>query len=125
MKTIIPFTDFGHLKAGRDKTRVHLYYLRLLNTLIVSFFGGRPHLGAVTASLKLNAKKKFSGTFRVPGHRDDVVTKKAGSILSKGISGAIVATAGIHYNGATRPQIQSIVKNSEKLSRQLVSILKS
>lgn len=124
MHTIFPFTRFGHLSAGKNKTRVNLYYLKVLNSLFVSFLGGRPHVGAVTASLIPNSKI-FSKTLRMPGHRDDVVTKKAQAIFSKRIKGPVVTVAGIHYDKATRPQIQNIVKNSEKLSRRLVSLLQS
>ena len=122
MQIGIPFARFGTLTAGEENTKVRLLYFKILNALFVSFFGGRPHVGAVTAALKPNLRE-YTKTVKLPGHRDDVVTRKAGSILSQKIPGLVVATAGIHYNNATCPQIRAIVKNSEKLSRRLLEVL--
>lgn len=113
---------FGHLSTGGKKTQVNLCYFKFFNTLFVYLYGGKPHLGGATAVLKIYSRK-LARTLRIPGHRDDVVTKKASSILSKKFGGAVLVFAGIHYDKATTRQIQSIVKNSEKLSRKLISIL--
>ncbi|MBI4411957.1 MAG: hypothetical protein HY541_05690 [Deltaproteobacteria bacterium] len=123
MQIGIPFARFGMLTAGEENTKVRLLYFKILNALFVSFFGGRPHVGAVTAVLKPNSRE-YAKTVKLPGHRDDVVTRKAGSILSQRIPGPVVATAGIHYDNATPLQIRAIVKNSELLSRQLLSVLR-
>ncbi|MBI2340693.1 MAG: hypothetical protein HYU99_10095 [Deltaproteobacteria bacterium] len=122
MKISVPFARFGTLTAGEENTKVSLVYLKILTALFVSFFGGRPHVGAVTAVLKPNLRE-YAKTVKLPGHHDDVVTRKAVSILSQKIPGPIVTLAGIHYDNATRPQIRAIVKNSEKLSRSLLAVL--
>ena len=122
MKISIPFTRFGALAAGGENTKVYLLYFKILNALFVSFFGGRPHVGALTAAFKPNSKK-YMKTFKLPGHRDDVITRKSGSILVRRLGGPIVALAGIHYDNAKTKQIQTIVKNSELLSRRLLDVL--
>lgn len=122
MKIGIPFARFGTLSAGAQNTRVHLLYFKILNALFVSFFGGRPHVGALTAAFKPNSRK-YMKTFKVPGHHDDVVTRKSGSILTGRLTGPVISLAGIHYDNAKAKQIRTIVENSVKLSRRLLTVL--
>lgn len=120
MRTAIPEKFAGHLARGQGKTRVHLFYCKAFDVLFASFFGGRPHLGAASATLD-SFRKKFSGTVKLPGHHDDVVTKKALSILATNHHRLVVTLAGIHYDRAAGPQIRSIVRNAEWLSRKLAT----
>lgn len=123
MQIGIPFARFGTLTAGDEKTKVHLLYLKILNALFVSFFGGRPHVGALTAAFKPNSKR-YMKTLKLPGHRDDVVTRRCGSILIQRLPGPVISLAGIHYDNAKAGQIQAIVKNTELLSRRLLDVLR-
>ena len=77
-------------------------------------------MGAASVALD-SFKKRFSGTVRLPGHHDDVVTKKALSILATDHRRLVVTLAGIHYDRVAAPQIRSIVKNAEWLSRKLAT----
>lgn len=120
MSSAIPEKYAGHLVKGKGKTRVHLFYCKAFDVLFASFFGGRPHLGAASAALD-SFKKRFSGTVKLPGHRDDVVTKKALSILATNHHRLVVTLAGIHYDRAAAPEIRSIVKNAAWLSRKLAT----
>lgn len=120
MKSAIPEKIAGHLARGKGKTCVHLFYLKAFDVLLATFFGGRPHLGAVSVALD-TFKRRFSGTVKLPGHRDDVVTKKALSILTTDHHRLVVALAGIHYDSVAGPQIRSIVRNAEWLSRKLAT----
>lgn len=116
------FTDFGILSAGRNKAQIKLYYVKILNTLFVSFLGGRSHVGALSAALWPRFKK-LKGTLKIPGHRDDVITRDALDFLLKKARGPVVVTAGIHYDKIRPAQIQKIVANSRFLCKELAARL--
>lgn len=118
MKWKLPF---GYLKAGKGKTRVELIYLKTPGALTAYYFGGKPHLGAVTAGLHLRSKKVHR-TLCLNGHRDDTITKRAEEILCKNRNGLVITGAGIHYEKATVPQIRALVKNADTLSHKLVRL---
>lgn len=124
MQINIPFTKMGHLRAGSGRTTVHLFYFycRVIGGLLVAVTGGRPHVGALTTGIRLKGKR-FSRTFSLPGHRDNVITKRLHFILARKIKGPFLICAGIHYDKATKGQIQNLIKNSERLGRQLAGIL--
>lgn len=114
--------NFGRLTAGRGKTRVGLIYLRTPGAITAYYYGGRPHLGAVTAGVHLNSRK-LHRTLARKGHRDDTITKRAEEILCKNRNGLVIAGAGIHYKNATIPQIRALVKNADLLSHKLLSLV--
>lgn len=117
----IPF-QYGRLTKGHDRTRVDLYYLKTPGSLVSFFTGGRPHVGAVSVGVRAGPLHLLK-TLRIPGHREDAVTRQAGEILSKKIPGSVVVGAGIHYNRATRQEIRMIVNNSKSLCQNLLSQL--
>src|SRR3989338_8435113 len=118
LKNSLPF---GYLKSGKGKTRVELVYLKTPGALTAYYFGGKPHLWAVTAGVHL-LSKKMHRTVCLNGHRDDTITKRAEEILCKNRNGLVITGAGIHYKNATVPQIRSLVKNADVLSHRLVRL---
>ena len=117
LKNFKPF-QYGHLKMGSKKSKVQVYYLKAAKSLFVYFYGGKPHLGGLTAKLKLG-DLDLSKTFSLPKHHDDVVTKKANRILTKKLSGVSFVGAGIHYDQLNKNQIRTILNNSEKLASKI------
>lgn len=116
--------EAGRLSSGQSKSKVHLYHLRLFNTTFAVFFGGRPHIGAISIGLNFNGKKQIK-TLKFPSHRDDVITKRACKILNQGSPGLAVVLAGIHQDKPTRQEIKKIILNCESLTHQLTSKVKN
>ncbi|MDO8519556.1 MAG: hypothetical protein Q7T11_05275 [Deltaproteobacteria bacterium] len=111
----------GRFKTGSGKTRVNVIYLKTPASVTAYYYGGKNHLGALTAGVHVNSHA-YHRTYCRPGHHDDLVTKKAEKILCKNLKGLVVTGAGIHYEKATPSEIKAIVKNAEHLSRRVASL---
>lgn len=111
--------SIGHLKIGHAKMQVHLYYLVLPGVILIHFHGGRPHIGALSFVLSPDVKSDIQ-TISVPGHKENLITSKAGSFLLKKLKTRILVTGGIHYDKITKKNIQSIIQNCQLLCKKLV-----
>lgn len=111
----------GRLTTGTGKTCVNVIYLTTPAGITAFYYGGKSHLGSVTAGLHI-LSRSFHKTYCREGHRDDLVTRKAEKILCHNRSGFVLTGAGIHYDNATRPEIKALVRNTEYLSRRVARL---
>ena len=84
----------------------------------VSLFGGDlPHIGAVTVITPEGEEE----TTLFPTHRDDVVSRRWGERLKdEGFLPAVVEV-GIHYDGLTKEDIESVIRATDLLLERLLS----
>jgi len=89
---------------------------------IVIFIGGgeRPHVGSL--SLADAGHPPFSAS--LPRHKDHLVSSKAAARVSKELGKTCVVVAGIHVDGATNPDIELLLKNSDKCLDLLIGMVK-
>jgi hypothetical protein len=100
--------------------------------ILVSVWGGtRPHIGAVGMAIprpSLKNPKKWSATssnFTFIGHKEDTLVKTISERLAARLRRNVVVTAGIHWNGITFSEIQTIQHLTQKLSDQIIKKLKT
>jgi gallate decarboxylase subunit D len=82
-----------------------------VNILLVG--GDRPHIGGVAMSLP---RQSLSGggpacdtwILPVPSHKDVVVAEKVSKLLCMATTLPVVVTAGIHFDAATRDEIEAV-----------------
>lgn len=84
----------------------------------VDLYGGDlPHIGAVSA---VSCDKRLE-TILFPGHREAVLSESWAASLNQARPVCPVAvTAGIHYDGVTREDIEEIVKVTEEMRKQVM-----
>jgi hypothetical protein len=95
--------------------------------LSVSIWGGtHPHIGAVALALprpSLKNRRKTSATASVltlPGHKEDVTVKAVSEALAAALKRNVVVSAGIHWDNLTPEEIGTIIRLTEKLTRQII-----
>ena len=96
----------------------HAIYLP--NGLQVTIYGGTlPHIGAVSV---VDPQGNVT-TRQFPTHKDGVVSEKwAKALLEAGYCPAVV-TAGIHYDGLSREQIDQVVALTSEMLAELLDAL--
>lgn len=83
----------------------------------VDLYGGDlPHIGAVSA---VSCDKRLE-TILFPGHREAVLSESWATSLNRQTGMPVAVTAGIHYDGVTREDIEEIVKVTEEMRRQVM-----
>lgn len=99
--------------------------------LLVSVRGGtKPHIGAVgmaTPRPSLKDSKKWSATssnFTFIGHKEDLLVKRISERLAAQLKRNVVVVAGIHWDGVTSGEIETIENLTEKLSARILKKLK-
>lgn len=83
----------------------------------VDLYGGDlPHIGAVSA---VSCDKRLE-TILFPGHREAVLSESWAASLNRQTGMPVAVTAGIHYDGVTREDIEEIVKVTEEMRKQVM-----
>ncbi len=78
--------------------------------------GDRGHIGAVAmAGPELPVK-----VAALPGHREDVICKRWARALADTFQSPAVVSAGVHYDGIGRREIQEIVDTLEHILREIM-----
>ncbi len=99
--------------------------------LFVSVRGGtKPHIGAIgmaTPRPSLKDSRKWSATssnFTFIGHKEDLLVKKISERLAAQLRRNVVVVAGIHWDGITSREIETIEGLTERLSVRILKKLK-
>ena len=87
---------------------------RRIGDLLVEISGGaRPHIGSVSVCWFQDGKMCFDGIL-LPGHRDNVVGDKFAKSLAAAMHTTVSVICGIHYNAATKDDIELILRDMDR-----------
>ena len=95
--------------------------------LLIAIYGGDAHhIGGVavaypTQSHYRDATTVSVSTVTLPGHKDYVVANTAAEMISKAMGKPTIVTVGIHYNNATKKDIDDIVSVVDALVHDAIS----
>lgn len=82
--------------------------------------GGRSHVGAVA----LAENGKLTGGAAYPGHREGQVAERWAAVLSGARRVPVTVACGIHYDNATRGQIDAVLQTCEALLEETLQGMK-
>ena len=111
-------------QAGR-----HIIYLEVKeigSDLLIAIYGGdEHHIGGVaityvTPSHYRDASTVSLSSLAFPGHKDYVVANSAAEKICKKLERSTVVTVGIHYDNATKDDIDEIITSVDKLVEDLL-----
>ena len=112
------------LNEGAGRTRVSLELKPIGEDLVVYFFNEQGHLGAAAvAEFSHEENRASTSVITRPGHKDDVVAASAARKLCKVLQRPVCAIAGIHLDEITSEEIDQILRNCDKLTDRLLSVL--
>lgn len=112
-------------KAGR-----HIIYLEVKEIgkdLLISIHGGdEHHIGGVAIAYMAPSHYRDASTVSMssltfPGHKDYVVANSVAERICKTLERSTVATVGVHYDNATKNDIDEIIKAVNGLVGELLS----
>lgn len=112
-------------KAGR-----HTIYLEIKDIgkdLLVIIYGGDEHhiggisAGHVTQSHYRKANTISISTLTFPGHKDYVVSNSVTEKVCNALGRSVVTTVGIHYDDATRDEINEIISVVGSLVDEMIA----
>jgi hypothetical protein len=110
-----------HAECGTGRLRVWAEGIPAGDDIFVYIGGGeKPHVGSFSLS---DASHAFFCA-SLPGHKDYMVSTKAASKLSQKLGKTCAVVAGIHIDNATKPEIELLLKNSDKCIELLIRKLK-
>ncbi|TFH09364.1 MAG: hypothetical protein E4H14_04585 [Candidatus Thorarchaeota archaeon] len=107
----------------------HTIYLEVKEIgkdLLISIHGGDEHhiggvaIAYITPSHYRDASTVSLSSLTFPGHKDYVVANSTAEKVCKALERATVVTAGIHYDNATKNDIDGILKAVEELVDELL-----
>lgn len=108
-------------ESGEGRHRVWAEVVRAGEDLVIYMGGGeRPHIGSISLSSAEGAPISAS----LPGHKDYVVSNRAAERVSRETGRACVVVAGLHVDGAERPDIDLLLANAERCLDTLIRLLK-
>jgi len=100
--------------------------------LLVAIWGGTaPHIGAVSLAQprpSLKDPERTSATASVicvVGHKEDELVKKASEFMAACLNVRVVVTAGIHWDHMSEEDIQTVVRNAERLVRLITEEIRT
>ena len=116
------------IEREMDGFRFVLTYERLGNDLLVAIYGGDEyHIGGTALAYPTKSHYRDATTISVstitaPGHKDYVIANKAAETLCKALNCTVSVTVGIHVEKATLDQVQGMVRLSEDMVAELISL---
>jgi hypothetical protein len=112
-------------KAGNHT--IYLEVKEIGEDLLISIHGGDEHhiggvsIAYITPSHYRDASTVSLSSLTFPGHKDYVVANTAAEKICKRLERSTVVTVGIHYNNATKKDIEEIIKAVDDLVDDLLS----
>ena len=112
-------------KAG--KHTIYLDVKEIGKDLLISIHGGDEHhiggvsIAYVAPSHYRNASTVSLSSLTFPGHKDYVIANSSAEKICKRLERSTVVTVGIHYDNATKSDIDEIIKAVNHLVDELLS----
>jgi hypothetical protein len=112
------------------KAGSHTIYLEVKeigkDLLIVIHGGDEHHIGGVSVAYVTPSHYRDASTVSLssisfPGHKDYVVANSSAEKICKTLERSTVVTVGIHYDNATKKDIDEIIKAVDSLVDELLS----
>lgn len=97
------------------------------NDLLIAIYGGNAHhIGGAavaypTPSHYRDATTVSVSTMTLPGHKDYVVANTAAEKICKALETPTIVTVGIHYDNATKNDIEEIISVVDSLVQDAIS----
>ena len=94
--------------------------------LLITIYGGdEHHLGGVAVAYETRSHYRDASTVSVstitfPGHKDYLVANSAAERICKTLQKSVIVTTGIHYDNATKSDIEDILKTVDWLVKELI-----
>ena len=110
-----------------DSIALVLSHEKIGDDLQVTVYGGdKHHLGGVafaypTKSHYRDAMTVSVNTITAPGHKDYVVANSVAERVCKALNIPTLVSVGIHVDHASKGQIESIIKEVDSMTTELIS----
>jgi len=118
-KSVLPLKAL----AGAGRTEVEIEVTARGRDLLLTIGGGDVHVGAVAVHSPGDGPEPFASLAVIPPHKEGPLAAMAADRLCRLTGVSCVAVAGIHQDGATRDEIESVVANVhsclESIEKQL------
>lgn len=114
-------------KKNAGRHTIYFEVREIGNDLLVAIFGGdEHHIGGVAVSYPTPSHYRSATTvslnsITLPGHKDYIVANSTALSLGKALNRPVVVTVGIHYDNATKTEIDEIVQVVESLTNEMIS----
>ena len=112
-------------QAGRHT--IYLEVKEIGKDLLIAIYGGdEHHIGGAavaypTPSHYRDATTVSVSTMTLPGHKDYVVANTAAEKICKALETPTIVTVGIHYDNATKDDINEILSAVDVLTQDVIS----
>lgn len=112
-------------EAGRHS--IYLDAKEIGKDLLIAIYGGdEHHIGGVataypTESHYRDATTVSVSTLTLPGHKDYVVANSAAEKICKALKIPTIVTVGIHYDNATKKEIEEIISVVNALVDEIIA----
>ncbi len=115
------------LKIGQGRHKIFLHAVACGTDWNVAIFGGeRDHIGAVACGIPTlihgnpDRPTVSLSSFCVPGHKDDVLARKAADMLARALSQVVAVTVGIHVEQADQEDLRILCEYSLEACQRLL-----
>lgn len=118
------------IRSGEGRYAVALELIRHDEGMTAILTGGeKTHVGAVVLAIPRGSLTGEGGScdcyvLPVPGHKDDIVARKAAEALCVALGAPICVSAGIHIDHAETEEIKVLSKNCEAVTAKAVRMIK-
>lgn len=116
---------------GEGRHRISLHAVACGMDWNVAIFGGeRDHIGAVACGIPARIDGNPDrptvalSSFCVPGHKDDLLARKAADKLARALSQVVSVTVGIHVEQADSEDIRILCENTMEACEGLIQCVK-
>ena len=110
---------FRTAAAGDGRTRVHAELYRIGSDILAVLGGAGPHIGAASLSGTEPGDRVNVSTLAAWGHKEPELTERLSRAIASSTGRRTLTVAGIHLDGITSEEIETIRRNVGELIRLL------
>jgi len=110
---------FKTVAAGEGRTRVHAELYRVGSDILAVLGGAGPHIGAASLAEAVSGDEVTISTLAARGHKEPELTDRLSRAIYSSTGRRTLTIAGIHLDGISKAEIETIRRNVGELIRLL------
>lgn len=106
-------------QIGEGRTALCYEVTQYGDDIVIHIGGGAPHIGSVSMG-----EKGQVDTHTFLGHQEYFLTEHTAKTLSSALTARIVVTAGVHIDGITKAEIETVLDQNRTAVKALITLLR-
>jgi gallate decarboxylase subunit D len=109
------------IEKGHGRTAIRLRLLTMGRDLMLMLGGGEDHVGALAVAVPGEGGPDLT-LLEIGSHREGPLAEECAELICRRSKRTVSVVAGIHYDDATKAEIEEIMENARQAFREMAEL---